>query len=107
MQLNVEINSGNDPEHLPITTRTNVLVNGQKMRGVTKVTLVALPNDLWRAEIHVMPSKIDIHGIRTIQLVDEPRLNQPCLGDQYRHYERREQVEMYVPERAEMPNGRQ
>lgn len=103
MQLNVEINSGNDPEHLPITTRTEVLVNGQKMRGVTKVTLVALPNDLWRAEIHVQPSKINVKGIREITLVDEPRLNQPCIGDHYRYYERAEQVEMYVPERAEMP----
>jgi hypothetical protein len=41
-----------EPSGLVVTSGTKVMIDGKELEGVTKIVLLAEPNDIWKAEIH-------------------------------------------------------
>ena len=43
-----------------------LLDDGSELQGVYKIVLTAQVNDVWRAELHVMPNMTDMSALATI-----------------------------------------
>ena len=54
--------------------RTQVLVDGVPLRCVTRVELVADAQDVWRAVIYLIPNKIEVTDIDTIEYREFARI---------------------------------
>lgn len=52
----------------PLTNGTEVLVDGTKMKGLTKVELVGQANDAWRAVLHVIPQTVEFTDIDSVSV---------------------------------------
>jgi hypothetical protein len=47
----------------PSTQGTVVEVDGKRIKGVTRIELVASVNDVWHAVIHLIPDAIEVSNI--------------------------------------------
>jgi hypothetical protein len=81
MRLNIKIDCAT--EGYPLARNTQVLVNGEPAKGITKVILTCEPNDLWRAEVHFIPGLINVQSITEITLVEDTRPDAQSIGSEY------------------------